>query len=312
MNSNHSTNTPELYKNPKLPIAERIADLMARMTLEEKAGLMFQHIITMNPDGSLTTAGAFGFGPGTYELVQNRFMNHFNLVGGASTEILATWHNRLQKLAEETRLAIPVSLSTDPRHSSIGNIATGMAAGSFSEWCEPIGFAAIGDERVIEEFANIARQEYISVGLRVALHPVADLATEPRWARIHHTFGEDAGLAARMVRAYIRGFQQGTPGTESVACMTKHFPGGGAQKDGEDSHFAYGKEQVYPGNNFDYHLIPFEAAFAAGTSQIMPYYSIPIGTPYEEVGFGFNRGIITGYYARNISFRVWFAPIGGH
>ena len=303
MNSNHSTNTPELYKNPKLPIAERIADLMARMTIEEKAGLMFQHIITMNPDGSLTTAGAFGFGPGTYELVQKRFMNHFNLVGGAPTEVLATWHNRLQKLAEETRLGIPVSLSTDPRHSSIGNIATGMAAGSFSEWCEPIGFAAIGDEKVTEEFANIARQEYISVGLRVALHPVADLATEPRWARIHHTFGEDAQLTARMVAAYIRGFQQGTPATESVACMTKHFPGGGPQKDGEDSHFAYGKEQVYPGNNFDYHLIPFEAAFAAGTAQIMPYYSIPVGTPYEEVGFGFNRGIITGLLREKFKFQ---------
>lgn len=75
--------------------------------------------------------------------------------------------------------------------------------------------------------------------------------------------------------------------------MTKHFPGGGPQKDGEDAHFAYGREQVYPGDQFDYHLKPFEAAFDAGTAQIMPYYGMPVGTPYEEVGFGFNRGIIT-------------------
>ena len=87
-----------------------------------------------------------------------------------------------------------------------------------------------------------------------------------------------------MTAAYIRGFQGETLGPHSVACMTKHFPGGGPQKDGEDPHFPYGKEQVYPGNNFDYHLIPFEAAFAAGTAQIMPYYGKPIGTRMRRSG----------------------------
>ena len=78
-----------------------------------------------------------------------------------------------------------------------------------------------------------------------------------------------------------------------MSTVTKHFPGGGPQKDGEDPHFAYGREQVYPGDNFDYHLIPFRAAVAAGAAQIMPYYAMPVATPYEEVGFGFNRGIVT-------------------
>lgn len=62
---------------------------------------------------------------------------------------------------------------------------------------------------------------------------------------------------------------------------------------GEDAHFHYGREQVYPGNNFDYHLKSFEAAFKAGTAQIMPYYGMPVGTPLEEVGFGFNKDVIT-------------------
>ena len=84
--------------------------------------------------------------------------------------------------------------------------------------------------------------------------------------------------------------------------MTKHFPGGGPQKDGEDPHFPYGREQVYPGGNFDYHLIPFEAAFAAGTAQIMPYYGMPVGTALEEVGFGFNRGVITGLLRERYGF----------
>ena len=85
--------------------------------------------------------------------------------------------------------------------------------------------------------------------------------------------------------------------------MTKHFPGGGPQKDGEDPHFPYGREQVYPGNNFDYHLIPFEAAFAAGTAQIMPYYGMPVGTPLEEVGFGFNQDVITGLLREKLRLR---------
>jgi beta-glucosidase len=84
--------------------------------------------------------------------------------------------------------------------------------------------------------------------------------------------------------------------------MTKHFPGGGPQKDGLDSHFAYGKEQVYPGNNFDHHLIPFEAAFEAGTGMIMPYYGQPIGLPLEEVGFGFNKQVITGLLREKYKF----------
>ena len=76
--------------------------------------------------------------------------------------------------------------------------------------------------------------------------------------------------------------------------MTKHFPGGGPQADGEDPHFPYGKDQVYPGGRFDDHLRPFESAFAAGTAQVMPYYGRPVGTELEPVGFGFNREVITG------------------
>ena len=81
----------------------------------------------------------------------------------------------------------------------------------------------------------------LQLGIRVALHPMADLATEPRWARINGTFGEDAERSGRMIAAYIRGFQGPTIGPESVACMVKHVPGGGPQKDGDDPHFAFGR-----------------------------------------------------------------------
>jgi beta-glucosidase len=81
------------------------------------------------------------------------------------------------------------------------------------------------------------------MGIHIALHPMGDLATEPRWSRIVGTFGEDAQRSARMTAAYVRGFQGHTVGTDSVLCMTKHFPGGGPQLDGHDPHFEFGREQ---------------------------------------------------------------------
>jgi beta-glucosidase len=115
---------------------------------------------------------------------------------------------------------------SDPRHSFSNNPGTESLAGAFSQWPQSLGFAALGDVNLVQRYADIARQEYLAAGIRVALHPQIDLATEPRWARIGMTFGEDADLTSRLVTAYIRGFQGTELGPTSVATMTKHFPGG--------------------------------------------------------------------------------------
>jgi beta-glucosidase len=282
------------YEDPRRSIEERVEDLLRQMTLEEKAGMMFQTMIGMNKDGTiLEKTGMFPL-PQTSDMVARRLMNHFNILEGSDPHHMAEWHNRIQKMAGMTRLGIPITISSDPRHAFSNNPLAGMMAGSFSQFPEPTGLAATRDLDLVQQFGDIARQEYLAVGIRLALHPMADLATEPRWCRCNGTFGEDADLSAQMTAAYIRGFQGETLGKDSVACMTKHFPGAGPQKDGEDAHFPYGREQVYPGDNFDYHLKPFEAAFQAGTAQIMPYYGMPVDTPLEEVGFGFNKDVITG------------------
>lgn len=282
------------YTDAALPIDERVEILLGQLTLEEKAGLFFQTMITMNPDGSLSDGDeTFGL-PGNVEYVTHRLMNHFNILGsGPTPEAIAGWHNKLQELAASTRLGIPVTISTDPRHSYSDNPLAALTTGAFSVWPDTLGLAATRDEALVERFGDIARQEYTAVGIRVALHPQIDLATEPRWSRQLQTFGEDVELTCALGAAYIRGFQGTTLGHDSVATMTKHFPGGGPQLDGEDPHFAHGREQVYPGGRFELHLKPFEAAFGAGTSQIMPYYGMPVGTDLEEVGFGFNKGVIT-------------------
>lgn len=287
------------YEDKRNSTEVRVKDLISQMTIEEKAGTMFMTMISMKKDGGVMEKPSFAdpqslVVPGTLEMMYGKLMNHFNVTSASDRNLMPEWQNKIQKMAERTRLGIPVTLATDPRNHFSINPLTAIFAGDFSMFPEPLGLAAIGDSLVIREFADIARQEYLAVGIRVALHPQADLATEPRWGRIFHSFGEDATLASMLTAAYIKGFQGDTIGPNSVACMTKHFSGGGPQKEGIDPHFPIQKGQTYPGNNFKYHLIPFETALKAGTAQIMPYYGVPTDQTDENVGFAFNKEIITG------------------
>lgn len=292
--------TARPWLDASLPVDDRVQLLLDEMTVEEKAGLFFHTMIAI---GDLDEANPIFGTPSAREFIDVKQMTHFNLLGAAPTgREIAAWQNELQRLAASTRLGIPVTLSTDPRHSFSENPGASILAGPFSQWPETLGLAATRDPELVERFADIARQEYTAVGLRVALHPQVDLATEPRWARQTATFGEDAELAGILGAAYIRGFQGASFGQGSVSTMTKHFPGGGPQKDGEDPHFPYGREQVYPGGAFELHLKPFQDALAAGTRQMMPYYGMPVGTEYEEVGFGFNRAVITGLLRERFGF----------
>jgi beta-glucosidase len=288
------------YQDAGLPVEQRVEDLLGRMTVEQKSGILFQTMAWVgDPEVGFEMFGL----PSLSSMIVDRHMNHLCVIGAASDgREFAAWHNAVQRIATERPLGIPVSFSSDPRHAFTDNPLTAALAGPFSQWPEPLGLAAIGSTESVAEFADIARQEYLAVGIRVALHPQIDLATEPRWARISGTFGEDVEVTSRLGVAYIRGFQGASLGPQSVATMAKHFPGGGPQKDGEDPHFDYGREQVYPGDEFPLHLKPFIEALAAGTSQIMPYYGMPVGTEYEEVGFAFNHSVIAGLLRGQLGF----------
>ncbi len=301
----------DVYEDSRESVDKRVEDLLSQMTIEDKAGQMFITMIGMGRNGNhldvppihkdilddpLFEVGIFFSLETNAEMIVKRKMSHFNILHAYTPEAIARFNNNLQRKAERTRLGIPVTIATDPRHGAredetgVGGIFTP----SFSRWPTSLGLAATRDTTLVREFGEIAREEYKSCGIRLALHPMADLATEPRWARINGTFGEDAELSAAMTYAYIKGFQGDTLSNNSVITMVKHFSGAGPQKDGEDAHFPYGKEQVYPGNNFNYHLIPFtKGALPANTGQIMPYYGIPVGQTKEDVAFGFNKEIIT-------------------
>lgn len=295
------------YEDSRLSAVERANDLLSRLSLEEKVGLMFQTVIEAGQDGSLLEApGAISKSP-TSTVVLGKAMNHFNVHHLPEPRLAARWSNALQELAESTPHGIPVTVSSDPRHAFVENSGVSFSATHLSQWPEPLGLGAIGDAHVVREFADIVRQEYTALGIRAALHPTVDLATEPRWARLPGTLGADPKLVAELTVAYLDGLQGREIAPGSVACTTKHFPGGGPQKDGEDAHFPYGREQTYTAGRFDDHLEPFRIAIAKKTSAIMTYYGMPIdlevdGEEIESVGFGYNRQIITGLLREKLDF----------
>jgi len=302
--------TLDLYEDWRLTPDARARDLVSRMTLEEKAGAMMH--------GTARSTGPMGaVGVGTrYDTDANRAMidgakvtSMITRLGGEAAS-LAAENNALQEIAERTRLGIPVTISTDPRHHFQYVVGASVQAGQFSQWPEPLGLAAMRDTAFMRRFGDIARQEYRAVGIHMALSPQADLATEPRWSRINGTFGEDADLARSLTRAYVEGFQHGAGGidTAAVLVVVKHWVGYGAAKHGYDSHSYYGRFATFPGKNLEYHVRPFLGAFAANVAGVMPTYSILEGAtwdgrPIEPVGAAFNPQMLMGMLRGRYAFR---------
>jgi beta-glucosidase len=297
------------FEDWRLTAEQRAIDLLARLSLEEKAGLMMHD--------SAPAAGPSGIGRGTeYDLpaassiILNKKVATFITRLTTDAASLATQNNLLQQQAEASRFAIPLTISTDPRNNFHSTLGAGNDAGSFSQWPDTTGMGAIGDPAVTRNFGDIVRQEYRSVGIQEALSPQADLATEPRWGRIDGTFGEDPVAVKAQVEAYIAGFQNGESGLkrDSVMCVVKHWAGYGAMKDGLDSHNSYSRHAVLSTQAFEQHLIPFEGAFAAHVAAVMPTYAIldtPTisGKPTEPVGAGFNKQLLTGLLRGRFGFQ---------
>lgn len=310
------------YEDWRLPLETRIKDLISKMSVEEKVGFMLISTSRMAGDGAfepgapraeissgfnekdqIQTQNMFSRKPlaypmlmaaGTTKGVMQNHLRHFILRANTSAKNMADWANNLQSLSESSRLGIPSIVASNPRNHITVDNSVGVSVGTtvFSKWPGELGLAAMRDLKLTREFAEIAAKEWQAVGLRKGYQYMADLATEPRWQRIEGTFGENADWAAKMMTEIVLGFQGKKLGAQSVALTTKHFPGGGPQVEGQDPHFEWGQDQHYPGGMFDYHLKPFKAAIKAGTSSIMPYYAKPIGTPYEEVAFAYNKAII--------------------
>lgn len=319
----------DLNKNDKLDKFEdwrlsadvRSKDLATKLSIEEIAGLMLYSSHQSIP------ARAGGYFAGTYngkpfkagetdptdltdqqkKFLKDDNLRHVLLTTVQTPEIVAQWNNKLQAFCEGIGFGIPANNSTDPRHGTRAKAEYDAASGGeISMWPNSLGMAATFNPALVQKFGEVAAAEYRALGITTALSPQVDIATEPRWARFNGTFGESPLLSAAMGQAYCDGFQTTKNaltgwGFGSVNAMVKHWPGGGTGEGGRDAHYGSGKFAVYPGNNFNAHLIPFlQGAFKLKgktmmASAVMPYYTISWNQDTkngENVGNSYNKYLI--------------------
>ncbi|MFN8240743.1 MAG: glycoside hydrolase family 3 N-terminal domain-containing protein [Bacteroidales bacterium] len=285
----------DAYEDWRLPVDQRIDNLVSLMTLEEKVGLMFHPNIAVPSDGILVydsrkalgqeaysgpvgpggkNAGAMGFGQmqvgadvKTF-IVERNFRNILNN-GIAPPKEFATWSNAVQEYAEESRMGIPVMFSTDPRHgATLGAHVSGKQY--FSQWPSKegqVGITASRNPELLKRFGEVVAEEYRAVGLHMILGPQIDLMTEPRWSRNMGCFSEEAELTSEMMAAFMDGAQGANVGLDKILVHLKHWPGSGPHKGGK------GEWLVYPGNNLEYQLMPWKKGIEKGALAVMGYYS---------------------------------------
>lgn len=321
------------YEDWRLPVDERAKDLASKLTIAQIAGLMLysahQAIPAMpGPMGAATYNGkpfaesgakASDLTDQQRAFLINDNLRHVLVTSVQSPAVAAQWNNNVQALVEGSGFGIPANNSSDPRHGTNSGVEyTAGAGGKISQWPDQLGLAATFDPAIVQQFGSIAAKEYRALGISTALSPQIDLGSEPRWVRINGTFGEDPQLDADMARAYVDGFQTSAGDSEiadgwgynSVNAMMKHWPGGGPEEGGRDAHFAYGKFAVYPGNNFDEHLVSFVdgALKLSGktkmASAVMPYYTISYNRYKngENDGNSYSKYLITDLLRKKYGF----------
>ncbi|WP_249872382.1 glycoside hydrolase family 3 protein [Oceanobacillus saliphilus] len=298
----------DAYEDWRLPVEDRVGDLISQMTVEEKAGLML--ISTFNNTSSRVK-------------IEEDHLRYFIVRDDPEPRDLAARNNEFQELGEASRLGIPVVMTSNPRNHVNPNQTYGHAeaGGQLSTWPGELGLAATQDPELVKEFAETAAKEWRAAGMHKLYGYMADLLTEPRWTRTDGTFGEDPELVADMMTAIVEGFQGDELDENSVSLTIKHFAGGGPRVDGTDPHHVWGNTNEYPteGSLYNYHLPPFEAAIAAGPTSIMPYYAKPVNEPsalqlpeylwyseneqFEEVAFAYNERMLQGLLRDELGFK---------
>lgn len=243
-----------LYKDPAAPIPTRVADLLGRMTREEKIAQLNQTYIT--PENRAEREAQIrrrGLG--------SRILTHFHLAGALTERIAAVEDlNALQRVAvEENRLGVPLLHGRDVIH------------GHRTVFPIPLAMAATFDPALVEAAFVITAREAASAGVHWTFAPMLDIARDPRWGRIIEGFGEDPHLAARLAEAAVWGLQgreasRGAPyPPDRIMACAKHFIGYGAAEGGRD----YNTAEISDHTLRNIYLPPFQAAVAAGVGSVM-------------------------------------------
>lgn len=286
----------QVFEDWRRPAGERAESLAEQLTLEDMAGLMLVGPHERSISDGLTDAQK--------EYLKEGHLRTILHAGANGLEDSVKWSNEIQAYVEELSEGdayIPVMIASDPRSDAVDSY-TGAEGGDLSAWPGNLGLAALTDPERTLEFAQVTSEEYRAIGITYALAPQIDLASDPRWLRLNGTFGQNSELAAELAEAYVSGYQntfnaEGEPegwGNGSVATVIKHFAGDGASEGGRGSHTDTGKYTVFPGDNWDEHLVPFQAAI--DSAGVMTAYSIPIGPDgkalFEDIGTAYDASRI--------------------
>ncbi|HPR88875.1 MAG TPA: glycoside hydrolase family 3 N-terminal domain-containing protein [bacterium] len=263
--------TPE-YKNPQRPIEVRVADLLARMTLEEKVAQMLslwkQRSRILQPDTTELNL------QGLEELCSHgmgQITRPSDLNGGLTPEATVEVTNALQRwFVEHTRLGIPVIFHEECLH--------GLAAKEATSYPQPIGLASTFNPQIVEEIYSAIAEAARSRGAHQALTPVVDVVREPRWGRVEETYGEDPYLTAQLGTAAVKGFQGDGEFRDKkhMLATLKHFTGHGEPESGSNIGPANISERVLR----DIFFYPFRQVIKkARPAAIMPSYNEIDGLP---------------------------------
>ena len=265
-------NNPK-YLNPILSIEKRVADLMQRMTLEDKVSQMNQfvgleHMRSGNPNDDKANNDAQGF----YKDLSINDVTNLTIEGkiGSFLHVLtAKEANYLQELALKSPLKIPLLIGIDAIH---GNA---LVSGT-TVYPSPIGLASTWDDSFLYSVGKQTAKEMRATGSHWAFTPNIDILRDPRWGRVGETLGEDPFMVGNMGASMINGFQQDDfTGTQKVIACAKHLIGGGESINGLNAAPA----DISLRTLREVHLPPYKKAIDAGVYSIMAAHNELNGVP---------------------------------
>lgn len=283
--------TDPRYRDPDLPVQQRVEDLLARMTPEEKVAQLgsawvFQLVVgsSLSPDAATTMHHGLG------QVTRISGASNVHAAGAAASANLVQRH-----LVEHTRLGIPAIVHEE--------VCAGLMARDATVFPQPIGLASTWEPELVRQMADVVRDEMRACGAHQGLSPVLDVCRDARWGRIEETFGEDPHLVAMMGCAFVDGLQ-GTSLADGVVATAKHLVGYGASTGGLN----WAPAHIPPREMREVYLYPFEAAVReAGLRSVMNAYNeldgVPCAASHELLDdtlrgeWGFEGYVVADYFA---------------
>ncbi|GGP21143.1 glycoside hydrolase family 3 protein [Silvimonas iriomotensis] len=254
-----------IYKDPSQPVAARVADLLARMTLDEKIAQMHAFWLILSEDGQHSVRADSFTGASDQDSLQKRLQLGLGQItrplGSHKVDAAAGVRafNALQKtMVEQTRLGIPVM--------SHEECLVGLMASGATLFPSALAFGATWNPALIEQMAAAIGAEARSIGCHQGLAPVLDVSRDVRWGRTEETFGEDPYLVGVMATRYVRGLQGEQ---RDLLATLKHYVGH-SFSEGARNH-----APVHLGwrELNDIFMLPFEMAVKqANAGSVMPAY----------------------------------------